>query len=89
MKLRLQNYAVTSPIKNSYVIFNNKKLIVYKGITLHKITEFCSKWYSVCPKITSKFQITATFKSSGKEGNNTNKIYRYVHDLSLNKISFV
>jgi hypothetical protein len=36
---------------------------VYKAIILHKITEFYTMWFSICPKIISKFQIIAIFKS--------------------------
>jgi restriction endonuclease S subunit len=59
--------------------------MVYNSITLHTITEFYTKWFSVCPNITSKFRTTAIFKSSVKENNGSNKTYRYIHDLSLNK----
>jgi hypothetical protein len=47
---------------------------------LHKITEFYTKRFSVCPNITSKFRTTTVFKSSAKENNGYNKICRYIHD---------
>jgi hypothetical protein len=33
------------------------------SMTLHKITEFYAKWFSVCPNITSKFRTIAIFKN--------------------------
>jgi hypothetical protein len=42
---------------------------VYKGITLHKIIELCTKWSSICQNITSKFRIIAIFKSFVKDKN--------------------
>jgi hypothetical protein len=58
-------------------------------MTLHKLTEFYIKWSSVCLNVTSKFQTTATFESSIKEHNDSNKTCRYVYDLSLYTTSFV
>jgi len=46
-------------------------------MSLQKITEFYTS--------SSKFRNTATFKSSVKENNDSNKTCRYVHDLSMYK----
>jgi hypothetical protein len=51
-------------------------------MTMHKITEFYTEWFSVYP-ITSKFHTIATFKKCVKQNNDSNKTYRYVHDLLL------
>jgi hypothetical protein len=58
-------------------------------MTLHKITEFYKEWFSVFPNITSKFRTIAIFKNSDKQNNDSNKTYRYVHDLLLYQSSFV
>jgi hypothetical protein len=58
-------------------------------MTLHKITEFYTEWYSVCPNITSKFRTIAIFKNYVKQNNDSNKTYRHVHDLLLYQSSFV
>jgi hypothetical protein len=55
---------------------------------LRKITEFYAEWFSVCPKITSKFRIIAIFKSFVKN-NDSNKTCRYLHDLSMQQDSLV
>jgi hypothetical protein len=52
-------------------------------MTLHKITEFYTEWYSVYPNITSKFRTIAIFKNCAKQNNDSDKTYRYVHDLLL------
>jgi hypothetical protein len=57
-------------------------------MTLHKITDFYTEWFSVYPKITSKFHTIAIFKNCFKQ-NDSNKTYRYVHDLLLYQSSFV
>jgi hypothetical protein len=49
-------------------------------MTLHKITEFYTEWFSVCPNITSKFRNTAVFKSFVKCKNDSNKTCRYARD---------
>jgi hypothetical protein len=49
-------------------------------MTLHKITEFYTEWFSVCPNITSKFRNTAVFKSFVKCNNDSNKTCRYARD---------
>jgi hypothetical protein len=57
-------------------------------MTLHKITEFYTEWFSVYPNITSKFRTFAIFKNYAKQNNYSNKTYRYVHDLLLLQSSF-
>jgi hypothetical protein len=47
----------------------------------HKATEFYTEWFSDFPYITSTFRTIAISKSSVKENNDSNKTYRYVHDL--------
>jgi hypothetical protein len=59
-------------------------------MTLHKLTELYIKWFSVCPNITSKFRITAIFKSSVEENNDAYKLVgMYIHYLSVYKTSLV
>jgi hypothetical protein len=58
-------------------------------MTLHKITEYYTEWFSVYPIITSKFRTIATFKNCVKQNNDSNKTYRYVHDLLQNQSSFL
>jgi hypothetical protein len=58
-------------------------------MTLHKITEFYTKYSSICPNITSNYRTTAIFKSFIKENNDWNKTCSYVHDLSVYRTSFV
>jgi len=36
-------------------------------MALHKITEFCTKWFSVCPNITSKFEPPPYLKAPPKK----------------------
>jgi hypothetical protein len=55
-------------------------------MSLHKITEFYTEWFSICPNITSKFHTIAIFKSFVKE-NDSYKPCSYVHDLSLYQTS--
>jgi hypothetical protein len=50
-------------------------------MTLHKITQFYTEWFSVYHNITSKFRTIAIFKNCIKQNNDSNKTYRYVHDL--------
>jgi hypothetical protein len=57
-------------------------------MTLHKITQSHTQWFSVCQNTTSKFQTTANFKSSVKENNDLNKAFRFVHDISQHNTSF-
>jgi hypothetical protein len=52
-------------------------------MTLHKITEFYTEWFSVYPNIASKFRAIAIFKNCVKQNKDSNKTYRYVHDLLL------
>jgi hypothetical protein len=52
-------------------------------MTLHKITEFYTELYSVYHNITSKFRTIAIFKNYVKQNDDSNKTYRYVHDLLL------
>jgi hypothetical protein len=59
-------------------------------MTLHKIKEFYTEWFSVYHNITSKFRTIAIFnKTCVKQNNDSNKTYRYVHDLLLYQSSFV
>jgi hypothetical protein len=59
-------------------------------MTLYKITEFCTEWFSVYHNITSKFRTIAIFnKNCVKQNNDSNQSYRYVHDLLLYQSSFV
>jgi hypothetical protein len=32
-------------------------------MAMHKITEFYTKWFNVCPNVTSKFRTIAMFKT--------------------------
>jgi hypothetical protein len=52
-------------------------------MTLHKITEFYTEWFSVYPNTTSKFRTITMFQNCVKQNNDSNKTYRYVHDLLL------
>jgi hypothetical protein len=36
-------------------------------MSLYKIAEFYTEWFSLCPKITSKFRIIAILETSSKE----------------------
>jgi hypothetical protein len=36
-------------------------------MTLHKITEFDTEWFSICPNITLKFRTIAVFKNCVKQ----------------------
>jgi hypothetical protein len=85
MKLGLRNYAVIMPMKTDVSNLVTIRYIVQKGMAMHKITGFYTKWFSVFPNITSKFRTNAIFKSSANENNGSNKTCRYVHDLSLYK----
>jgi hypothetical protein len=89
MKLRLQNFTVVMPTENTCIEHNNENEKVCKGMTINTSRESCTKWYKVCPSITSEFRTTAIFKGSVKETTNSNKTYRHVHDLSMYKTSFV
>jgi hypothetical protein len=59
-------------------------------MTLHKITELYTELFSVYNNITSKFRTIAIFnKNCVKQNNDSNKTYRYAHDLLLYQSSFV
>jgi hypothetical protein len=58
-------------------------------MTLHKITEFYIELFSVYHNITLKFRTIAIFKNCVKQSNDSNKTYRYVHDLLPYQSSFV
>jgi hypothetical protein len=58
-------------------------------MTLHKIKEVYTEGFSVYPNITSKFRTLAIFKNCVKQNNDSNKTYRYVHDILLCQSSFV
>jgi hypothetical protein len=76
MQLGIQNYIIIIPnLITSY--------IVYKGMTLHKITEFYTEWFSICANITSKFCTTAIFKCSNKWNDDLNKICKIKHDFLM------
>jgi hypothetical protein len=62
--------------------------MVYKDMTLHKITEFYTELFSVYHNITSKFRTIAIFKNCDKQNNDSNKTYRHVHDLLQHQSSF-
>jgi hypothetical protein len=87
MKLGLQNYTVITLIEKSYIIFNNNKINSLQHITLHKITEFYLKQFSVCPNITSKCRTNAILKISVKENNDSNKTCKHVHNISMYRTS--
>jgi hypothetical protein len=50
---------VIMPITKSGTRFHNKRLNSLKSMALHKITELYTQWFSVCPKIASKYRIIA------------------------------
>jgi hypothetical protein len=56
-------------------------------MTLHKVTEVYTEWFSACPNITSKFRTIAIYKNLVKENNNSNKTCRFVHDLHCAKLN--
>jgi hypothetical protein len=58
-------------------------------MTLHEITELYTEWFSVYPNVSSKFRTIAIFKNCVKQNSDSNKTYRYVHDLLLYKSAFV
>jgi hypothetical protein len=58
-------------------------------MTLHKITEFYTEWFSVYTNKISKFRTIAIFKNCVEQNNDSNKTYSYVHDLLLYQSSFV
>jgi hypothetical protein len=48
-------------------------------MTLHTITELCTKWFNISPNVTSKFRATAIFK----ENNGLNNTCRSIYDISF------
>jgi hypothetical protein len=50
-------------------------------MTSHKITEFYTKFFSICFNITSKFWTKTIFESSGKWNNSSNVTCRYIYML--------
>jgi hypothetical protein len=58
-------------------------------MTLHRIAELCTEWFSVRPNIPSTFRTTAILKSFFKQNDCTNKPFRYVHYHLLHQTSFV
>jgi hypothetical protein len=58
-------------------------------MSLHKITEFCTEWFSAYHNITSKFRTITIFKNCVKQNNDSNKTKSYVHDLLPYQSSFV
>jgi hypothetical protein len=85
MKMGLQNYAVIIPVENSCVRCNNNKISNYKSVTLHKITEFYTKWFRVCHIIISTFQSTTIFKSTIKE-NDSNYTFAVKNFICLSAV---
>jgi hypothetical protein len=67
MKLGVQNYALLIAAENSCIDFSSNRINSLQ--TLHKITEFYTKWFRVCTNLTSKFRTDAIFKSYVKENN--------------------
>jgi len=57
--------------------------------TLHKIIEFYTEFFSVCPNITSTFFTVNMFKSFVEENIDSNKICRHVHGISRNVICLI
>jgi hypothetical protein len=57
-------------------------------MTLYKIAELYTEWFSVYSNITSKVRTIAIFKNYVKQNNDSNKTYRYIHDLLLYWSSF-
>jgi hypothetical protein len=55
-------------------------------MTLHKITEFYTKLFSVYPNINSNIRTIAIFKNCIKQNNDSNKTYIYVHDVTIPKL---
>jgi hypothetical protein len=58
-------------------------------MTLHKITEFYTEWFSVYPNITSKYRTIVIFENCVKQNNYSNKTCRYVRDILLYQSSFI
>jgi hypothetical protein len=58
-------------------------------MTLHKITEFHTDWFSDYHNLTSKFRTIAILINCVKQINDSNKTCRTVHDLLLFQTSFV
>jgi hypothetical protein len=83
MELGLWNYAIFMPVENSCIKFNNNKIDI---LQTYKIAEFYTVWFSVWPNIISKFQTTTR---SVKENKDSNKTYRYIHDLTPHTTLFV
>jgi hypothetical protein len=55
-------------------------------MTLHKITEFCKEWFSICPNTISKFCMIAILKSSIKGNFDSKKlvgIFMFFHSTEL------
>jgi hypothetical protein len=52
MKFGLQIYAIIIPIEKSCITFNSNKVNSSQNMTVHKITDFYTKWVSVCSNIT-------------------------------------
>jgi hypothetical protein len=63
----------------------------YRVMTLHKVTEFYTKWFRVCPTLTSKLRTAVIYKSFAKEKlkNYLNKTFTYIYDLLLYQTSFL
>jgi hypothetical protein len=58
-------------------------------MTLHKITKFYTEWFNVYTNVASKFRTIVIFKNCVRQNNDSNKTYRYVHNLLLYQSSFV
>jgi hypothetical protein len=57
-------------------------------MTLHKITDFCTEWFIVCPNITSKFRTFTTAYLQASSNKIMTQTYSYVHNLLLLETSF-
>jgi hypothetical protein len=57
-------------------------------MTLHKITEFYTEWFSVRTNVPLNVRTIVIFKSFVKEINYSNKAVKYVHDNLLYQTSF-
>jgi hypothetical protein len=85
MKLGLQNYTVIIPTDKSYIKFNNNKLNSLQTYDIAQSYRILYKEVQLFSQRNLKMSNTNVFKSSIKENNDSNKTFRYVRDLSMNK----
>jgi hypothetical protein len=57
-------------------------------MTLHQITEFYTKWFSLRTNVPLNVRTIVIFKSFVKEINDWNKAVKYVHDNLLYQTYF-